>query len=370
MGIDNKLILEYSKQLSILYVEDDEILRNATKKILSNYFKSVDTAFDGKDGLEKFTQYKEDNDTYYDLVISDINMPRMDGIDMCRAIIDENYEQAILFITAHNEASFLHSAIEIGVTGFLTKPISPEQLKLILYKTAQAISDRKQVDAFYKQVEDLNMKLQEQNDQINEDKVKLEEQIKLLKSQENATNTKHQQVEKLLQQRNPKASESVLKEYFEGDEDEGIENVLFISDDCDELSEIFDDVPELIMQYHTEQNIESIHRLVSDLAKASAILLRYTPFLDPLAKSFDELSFSINEKIDNFVKMIEADPDNMMMLFDAIGIDMDRYTERFSVESMAMKNIHHIHHPTTLSVQQIIGIISPEDVDEGEMEFF
>ena len=68
--------------------------------------------------------------------------------------------------------------------------------------------------------------------------------------------------------------------------------------------------------------------------------------------------------------MYKEDPDNAIMLFDAVSLDMERYIERFSVESMAMKNIHHIHHPTSLSIQQIIGMISPENIDEGEMEFF
>ena len=370
MTIDNKIILEYSKNLNVLYVEDDEFLRSSTKKIFSNYFKEVDIGIDGEDGLKKFIQYKKDNDVCYDLIISDINMPRMNGIDMSKAIIDENPGQSVIFITAHNEASFLHEAIKIGINGFLTKPIESEQLKVLLYKTTQAISDRKMVDEFYKEVEDLNIKLQEQNDKINADKIILEEQVKLLKAQANATSAKHKQVEKLLQQRETESSEPVLKDYFEGDEDEGVENVLFISDDCDELSDIFDDVPELLMQYHTEHNIEYIHKLIDEFATVSSILLRYTPFLDPLSKSFEELSFAISDKIDDFVKMIEENPDNMTMLFDAIGIDMERYTERFRVESMAMKNIHHIHQPTTLSIQQIIGMICPEDIDEGEIEFF
>ena len=370
MVVDNKLILEYSSTLNVLYVEDDELLRNSTQKIFSHYFKEVDTGIDGEDGLKKFVQYKKDNDVYYDLIISDINMPHMNGVDMSKAIMDENPGQSVIFITAHNEASFLHEAIKIGVNGFLTKPIEPDQLKLLLYKTTQAISDRKLIDKFYKEVEDLNMKLQEQNNQISEDKVKLEEQIKLLKTQANATNTKHNQVEKLLQQRKPEAVKPILNEYFSEDEDEGSENVVFLKDDCDEMSEIFDDMPELLMQYSIDNDMNNIYRVVDDLKKVSSILLRYTPFLDPLAKSFDELSSVISDNSEKFVKMLEDDADNIMMLFDAVGIDMDRYLERFSVESMAMKNIHHIHHPTTLSITQIIGSISPEDIDEGEIEFF
>ena len=136
------------------------------------------------------------------------------------------------------------------------------------------------------------------------------------------------------------------------------------------MSEIFDEISELLMQYGVDNDINDVHRVVTYLQKVSSILLRYTPFLDPLAKSFEELSSTINNNIENFTKMLKEDADSTMMLYDAVGIDMDRYMNRFSVESMAMKNIHHIHQPTTLSIMQIIASISPEDIDQGEIEFF
>ncbi len=370
MKIDNKLILEHSKSLNVLYVEDDYELQDATNRIFTNYFNHVDIASDGEAGLKSFLLFKDNNDAYYDLVISDINMPNMNGIDMSRAIINENPEQSIIFITAHNESSFLHDAIEVGADGFLNKPIDADQLKTILLKTTRSISDRKLVDSFYKKVEDLNMELNKRNDEINVEKAKLEEQIALLKTQTNATKTKHQQVEQLLQQKNTDISEPILNEYFAEDEDEGSENVLFLKDDCDEMSEIFDDILVLLEQYNMNSNIDDIHNIMRYLSKVSSILLRYAPFLDPLAKSFEDLSFTISGNTDVFIKMLEDNADNVIRLYDAVGNDMDHYMERFSLESMAMKNIHHIHHPTTLSIQQIVGMICPENIEEGEIEFF
>lgn len=370
MKIDSKLILEHSKNLNILYVEDDITLQNAKKKIFTNYFNHVDTANDGEAGLKSFLLFKDNNDAYYDLVISDINMPNMGGVEMSRAMINENPEQSIIFITAHDEASFLHDAIEVGIDGFLNKPIDIDQLKIVLFKITRSISDRKLINSFYKEVEDLNMKLQEQNDEINIEKAKLEEQIVLFNTQVNATNTKHQQVEQLLQQQNKESSEPLLDDNFSKDEDEGEENVLFLSDDCDELTELFDELPELMAQYSIDDDVNNMYKVIAGLKKISSILLRYTPFLDPLAKSFEEFSTTIEDNIDDFIKMYKEDPDNATMLFDAVSLDMERYIKRFSDESMAMKNIHHIHHPTTLSIKQIIGMISPENIDEGEMEFF
>jgi CheY-like chemotaxis protein len=370
MKIDNKLILECSKELNVLYVEDDDALRNATKKIFANYFKTVETAIDGKEGLEKFLSYQDDNDACYDLIISDINMPYMNGIDMSMSIVAENPGQSIIFITAHDEASYLHSAIKVGANGFLNKPIDQDQLKTLLYKTTQAISDRKLVDSFYQKVEDLNMKLEERNEQISKEKAKLEAQIRLYKAQENSANLKHRQVEQLLESQKSEIPNSLVSDYFAGDDDEGGENVLFLSDDCDEIGDIFDDISNLLITYSQERDVSSIEEIVVSMTKISSILLRYTPFLDPLAESFAELGSTIKNHTDEFVKMLEESPDDIMMVYDAVGVDMDRYMARFSVESMAMKNIHHIHHPTTLSIQQIAGMIAPQDLPEGEIDFF
>jgi len=68
MNIDNKLILENSKKLNILYVEDDEQIQTSTRKLFLNFFASVDVAIDGQDGLEKYNKYLKENSNYYDLV--------------------------------------------------------------------------------------------------------------------------------------------------------------------------------------------------------------------------------------------------------------------------------------------------------------
>lgn len=67
--------------------------------------------------------------------------------------------------------------------------------------------------------------------------------------------------------------------------------------------------------------------------------------------------------------MINSSSDSVVTLFDAIAVDMERYVTRFSLESMAMSNIHHIHQPTTLSIKQVIVLFSNEDED-GDIEFF
>jgi len=155
MKIDNKLILENSKNLHILYVEDDETLRNLTSRVFANFFTNIDTAKDGKDGLKKYREYRITNGYPYDLVITDVNMPNMSGIEMCEAIKSDCFEQVIIFITAFNDTQYLHDAIELGANGFLIKPINPEKLKETLYKTTQMLADKKVVQKYYQGIENI-----------------------------------------------------------------------------------------------------------------------------------------------------------------------------------------------------------------------
>lgn len=168
MNIDNKVILEYSQNLTVLYVEDDKVLRVRTAKLLENYFKKIDLAYDGKDGLEKYRAFKKETQFYYDIVISDIDIPKMNGIDMCKIIIHENDQQSIIFTTGFNEAEYLLDAIAIGVSGFLLKPIELEQLKNILYKTSKFISERHFIDSYYQNIEAINVKLIDKNKHVQE----------------------------------------------------------------------------------------------------------------------------------------------------------------------------------------------------------
>lgn len=163
MKIDNKRILEYSKNINVLYVEDNEELRRSTVEIFKNYFYTVDIAVDGADGLEKYNEYFQKNKEYYDLVISDINMPVMNGIELASIILSENYEQAVIFITAYNEIEFLQRSIDLGINGFITKPMKMEQVKKVFYKVTQAIYDRKIVSLQYEVMKKINVELESKN---------------------------------------------------------------------------------------------------------------------------------------------------------------------------------------------------------------
>ncbi|NOQ30289.1 MAG: response regulator [Helicobacteraceae bacterium] len=150
---------EYGANLNLLYVEDDELVRTSTAKLFSKFFNSVDTAEDGLLGLEKFKNNK------YDLIVTDINMPNMNGIEMSQAIKEIEFRQNIVVISAHNESNFLLSLIDIGVDGFLLKPIKSEQLLKTLARICGNIADNKMMQEYQEKMESSFSEVQQKLEQ-------------------------------------------------------------------------------------------------------------------------------------------------------------------------------------------------------------
>ncbi|MEA2017939.1 MAG: hybrid sensor histidine kinase/response regulator [Campylobacterota bacterium] len=112
------------KNFTVLYVEDEEELQKIISSLFTGIFKKSYYALNGKEGLELYTKHKDE----IDLIITDINMPKMNGLDMCKHIKEINSSIPIIITTAHNDNSFLNQAIEIGVSKFISKPINVENL--------------------------------------------------------------------------------------------------------------------------------------------------------------------------------------------------------------------------------------------------
>ena len=142
----NKEIL---KNISILYVEDENDVREFTSKLLTSLLRKVYTAKDGQEGLGI---YKE-NHTDIDLIISDINMPRMNGLTMCEKIKEINKDIPLVITSAHNDTNFLKKAIEVGVSTYAMKPID-------LYQLIESITKAMEPILLKRQLLDLNLSLE------------------------------------------------------------------------------------------------------------------------------------------------------------------------------------------------------------------
>ncbi|MBP7770108.1 MAG: diguanylate cyclase [Aliarcobacter sp.] len=173
----NKKIL---KNISILYVEDENDVREFTSKLLSSLLKNVYTASDGKEGLEIY----QENKNNIDLIVSDINMPKMNGLDMCKKIKEINKDIPLIITSAHNDSIFLKKAIEVGVSSYAMKPID-------LYNLIEDIIKAMEPILLKRQLVELNLSLESKIEQeISKIKSILDaqENIIIVTNKENITN--------------------------------------------------------------------------------------------------------------------------------------------------------------------------------------
>lgn len=119
---------ELEKIESILYVEDEQSAREELSEFLKYFCKKLYVAKDGQEGLELYKKYDPE------IIVTDIKMPKMNGIEMAKAIFAINQETHIIFTTAFTEIEYLQQAIEIHTDGYVIKPINLEILDDILKK--------------------------------------------------------------------------------------------------------------------------------------------------------------------------------------------------------------------------------------------
>lgn len=111
------------KNLSILYVEDEDGIRESLVEFIKNFSDNVFVAKNGQEGLDLFLKEK------IDIVISDIKMPIMSGIEMVHAIKELNPEAYIIFTTAHSDNGYMSEAIDMQVDGYILKPVDFDKLE-------------------------------------------------------------------------------------------------------------------------------------------------------------------------------------------------------------------------------------------------
>jgi len=112
------------KNITILYAEDEAALREITLNILKGFTKKQFVAENGAEGLELFKQ----NESEIDLIITDVNMPIMNGLEMIREIKRLNPNIPIIVATAFSNTEYLLEAIDIGVDKYVLKPIDMKKL--------------------------------------------------------------------------------------------------------------------------------------------------------------------------------------------------------------------------------------------------
>lgn len=137
------------RELSVLYVEDEATIREQMADLLARRVASVHTAQDGKEGLAAFLRHMPD------IVISDIRMPNMNGLEMAEAIKRVSPNTPVIIATAHKDSDYLLKAISLDIDKFLVKPFGRPQLLEALLGCARILHGEKRrqaSEAKYRQI--------------------------------------------------------------------------------------------------------------------------------------------------------------------------------------------------------------------------
>jgi len=127
------------QKLNILVMDDEPEVREYLKNILERRGYLVFTAQDGEEGLEKIKQAN------IDIVLADIVMPKMDGLEFLRHVHDYDLRVEVIMITGHSTLDRCIDAIEYGACGYLAKPLKVDNILAKILKAKKNIDEKKEM---------------------------------------------------------------------------------------------------------------------------------------------------------------------------------------------------------------------------------
>lgn len=138
--------------ISLLYVEDDAVSRRKLSKIIRHRYPDIElyVAVNGESGIETYKRYRPE------IVITDINMPISDGIQMATEIKTMKPSTEIIALTAYTNAQYLLQAIAIGISHYILKPVEVEKIFNIIDKTLATISSERVIARQNNVIRELN----------------------------------------------------------------------------------------------------------------------------------------------------------------------------------------------------------------------
>ena len=335
MIISAKDLKELSSHLTILYAEDEEILRDSMQLTLEKLFKKTLVA---KNGQEAFEMFKKEE---VDIVLTDINMPIMGGMELITRINESKEEPIIIVLSAHDESKLLQTLINLGINNFLNKPLEKEALIKVLYRNCEIIENRKLLKFYAAQLEEDNVAMARKN-QI------LEQKLKQLANQTN-------KAEKL----------GTAQDILHTEKEEGYFSVL-LQDERDELKDLSEELDTYIMmmfQNGQQLNKDYIYKLANVYQKYAAVLNSYSEFYE-LSHFLREFSETIITLEDKFLKELKQTG----IYFESLQMTLETF--RQNVWDKEAKEPRFYNASLKNDVQLVIDFLQDKEAEENEIEFF
>ncbi len=137
MNNDLMKIVEETKKLKTMVLEDDPETNDLMCKTLRNFFAEVYSALDGESALELYEKYQPD------IVFVDIILPGKSGLEIAKEIREINAKQMIVVVSASDDMGNISEAVKIGVNNFIRKPINTDKMIDVLKDIVSDIKKQK-----------------------------------------------------------------------------------------------------------------------------------------------------------------------------------------------------------------------------------
>lgn len=131
--IEDQVILEHISKFSVLCIDDNKTTQLLYDAILEDMFKHVIFAYDGNEGYQKYI------DNEIDIIITDYDMPNLNGLDMVEKIRAENKDIPIILVSAIEDIDIVSRAIQLNINNFIRKPVKKEKVQEAIIKVSKLI---------------------------------------------------------------------------------------------------------------------------------------------------------------------------------------------------------------------------------------
>ncbi len=323
--------LNFTKDLNILYAEDDLELQIQTKEFFEILFNSVTVVNDGNEALQAFKKHE------FDIVISDIMMPIMDGLELSKHIKKINPHQCIIIISAYNDPSHLLEFINLNIRQFIKKPINIDNMLETLYYTSKMIVNENMIQEYRSSLEESNKELTQKNRD-------LQSLVRILDS-------------KLLQS----AKKSKLE-----DENMSENDAIISAKNIIELKELETDISgaAVLISLSKHLNIENIQVLGSLFLSYASHIQGYEAYVI-LEEKIKELGEALNSAPQTFIDRVQ----DLSVLLESFIYVLRMW--RGKVEQKEFNSARELHTSMITDIVTIIAIINgTEDDIQTDMEFF
>lgn len=326
----------FGKHLSLLIVEDEPELREELVSFFESFFKDIKCAQNGVEALEL---YKKNT---FDIVITDLNMPKMDGIELSRQIRTLNKNQVIIVLSGYID-DFVIDLIDIGIQALIIKPYKMENFLQKILVQCENIILKKEFD---------KMKL---NKTLQKDSHKPQKEIKLT--------TIETIVNEIVESKDINQTVKEYKDTFNVEEEIDDSMWMHLSSDIEDLNSSYEDVVNLITLNGMTENYK--YELIKIFNRYHSILT-LIPGLSPLSLIFLDLSDVLEDLDVNYFENTSQD------VFDVFEYFYDDIINFFNVVfiNKESKNITYLTDSFRSSVEQFKNNLGLTISVDDEMELF